>query len=43
MWIGILSDTHNQVKNLQTALDFFAKNQVNTLIHCGDATTVEMV
>jgi uncharacterized protein len=41
MKIGILSDTHNNAKNLQTALDIFAREGIETLIHCGDMTNVE--
>jgi len=43
MWLGILSDTHNQLENLPPALNFFSKNKVDTLIHCGDATSVDVV
>lgn len=41
MLLGILSDTHNQTKNLQKAITLFKENRVDTLIHCGDMTTVE--
>jgi putative phosphoesterase len=41
MQIGILSDTHNQTSTLQTALNYFKQRKINTLMHCGDMTTVE--
>jgi len=43
MKIGILSDTHNNLKNLQTALALFKTQGIQTLIHCGDFTGVEVV
>lgn len=42
MRIGILSDTHNNLKNLQAALDRFKAEGIHTLIHCGDFTGVEV-
>ena len=41
MKIGILSDTHNHVENLQKALAVFKKRQIEVLIHCGDVNTPE--
>lgn len=41
MKIGILSDTHNNLPNLQAALKLFEQHAVETLIHCGDFTGVE--
>ena len=38
MKIGILSDTHNNLYNLRAALDIFAREGIETLIHCGDMT-----
>lgn len=42
MIIGILSDTHNNLPNLQAALDLFRQRGIATLIHCGDLTGVEV-
>lgn len=42
MIIGILSDTHNNLKNLQKALDIFRSRGIQTLFHCGDLTGVEV-
>jgi uncharacterized protein len=42
MKIGILSDTHNNIKNLQAALAIFTSEGVGTLFHCGDFTGVEI-
>jgi uncharacterized protein len=41
MKIGIVSDSHNHLTNLQTALAVFRKEQITTLIHCGDLTYPE--
>jgi uncharacterized protein len=41
MKIGVLSDTHNHLPNLRAALDLFRKEDIDTLIHCGDLTNVE--
>ena len=41
MLLGILSDTHNNLVNLRTALETLRREQVSTLIHCGDLTDVE--
>jgi len=43
MQIGILSDTHNNIENLQAALQIFRKNNLFTIFHCGDMTRVEVV
>lgn len=43
MKIGLLSDTHNNLANLQIALDRFRKAGIQTLIHCGDQTDTDMV
>jgi uncharacterized protein len=37
--IGLLSDSHNDVNNLQRALAFFHREGIETLIHCGDLTS----
>lgn len=39
MKIGILSDTHNNVDNLQRALAIFRREGIETLIHCGDMSS----
>lgn len=41
MKIGILSDTHNNLSNLQAALKLFQDRGIETLVHCGDFTGVE--
>lgn len=41
MVIGVLSDTHNNVGNLQKALEVFRARGIHTLIHCGDMTSNE--
>ncbi len=42
MKIGILADTHNNIKNLRAALGLFESESIDTLIHCGDLTSVEI-
>jgi putative phosphoesterase len=41
MKIGILSDTHNNLTNLQAALMLLRKENVDLLIHCGDISSPE--
>lgn len=41
MKIGILSDSHNNLTNLQAALRVFRQENVGHLIHCGDLTSAE--
>lgn len=43
MVVGILSDTHNDINNIQQALFVFSKHKPELLIFCGDATTVESI
>ncbi len=40
MKLGILSDTHNDIQNIQLALKIFEKHQVTSLLHCGDVTSL---
>lgn len=42
MKIGILSDTHNNLANLDSALMLFEQQGISTLVHCGDFTGVEV-
>jgi uncharacterized protein len=41
MKIGLLSDTHNNLTNLQKALAAFQNENITHLVHCGDMTTPE--
>jgi uncharacterized protein len=41
MKIGLLSDTHNNLTNLQAALAAFRAENISQLVHCGDLTTPE--
>ena len=43
MKIGVLSDTHDNLTNLITALGTFRRLGIGTVIHCGDLTSLEMV
>ncbi len=36
MKIGLLSDTHDDLKNVQAAVALFAREGITTLLHCGD-------
>jgi uncharacterized protein len=36
MKIGVISDTHDRLETLQTAVELFKKNQVEQIVHCGD-------
>jgi putative phosphoesterase len=41
MKLGILSDSHNNLTNLQAVLKIFRQAGVTRLVHCGDITTPE--
>jgi uncharacterized protein len=41
MRIAVLSDTHNNVRNLQAALEMLQQQGIDTILHCGDMTSVE--
>jgi putative phosphoesterase len=43
MKVGIISDTHNDSAMTSRALQEFRRRGVNTLFHCGDLTSAEMV
>ena len=43
MKIGILSDTHGSRTNTQRALATLRERGIDTVIHCGDITTPEVV
>lgn len=43
MKIGVLSDTHDHLSNITTVLAACRERQIETLIHCGDLTSLEMV
>jgi putative phosphoesterase len=36
MKIGIISDTHDHLNKIKKAMEFFRKEQIGYLIHCGD-------
>jgi putative phosphoesterase len=42
MLLGIHSDTHNHSANLLKALAIFRSAGIDTLIHCGDLTDIDM-
>ena len=43
MKIGILSDTHNNIKLAEKAIEIFKENKVEMLIHAGDLTSPKML
>ncbi|MCB2202940.1 YfcE family phosphodiesterase [bacterium] len=43
MKIGVLSDTHNNLSNLITALQTFRDRKIHTVIHCGDLTDFDLI
>jgi hypothetical protein len=43
MKIGVLSDTHDNLANILTVLEVCRERRLDTLIHCGDLTSLEMV
>ena len=43
MKIGIISDSHENLLNLQQAIDWLNKNKIKILIHCGDVSRFNML
>jgi hypothetical protein len=43
MKIGVLSDTHDNLSTLIYVLNNFRESGIDTIIHCGDLTGLEMV
>ena len=43
MKIGVLSDTHGDVKQTLSALETFREHDVSQILHCGDIGTPEIV
>ena len=43
MRIGVISDTHDNIKNIKSAVRIFAERKVQYAIHAGDITTPEAV
>ena len=41
MKIAIISDTHNHIRNLNTALSIINAEGITTIVHCGDMTSME--
>jgi putative phosphoesterase len=39
MKIAIISDTHDNIPNLEKALDWINQNNISIIIHCGDLCT----
>ncbi len=42
MKLGVISDTHNQLINLQNVLKVFRQAGVETVLHCGDMTDLNI-
>ncbi len=43
MRIAIISDTHDNIANLDKALGFINQNQIEAIIHCGDACSAALL
>tara|TARA_A100001011_G_C14255151_1_gene819694 strand:- start:1039 stop:1530 length:492 start_codon:yes stop_codon:yes gene_type:complete len=41
MFIGVISDTHNNIKNIDKIISLFNKEKVDLVIHTGDVTKAE--
>jgi len=39
--LAVISDSHDNLLNLEKFLNFCRKNKVKTLLHCGDITSLE--
>jgi putative phosphoesterase len=43
MKIGIIADTHNDIKMAKKAIEFFKKEKVELVIHAGDLTSPKII
>ena len=43
MKIGVMSDTHDNLSNLTYVLNTYRERGIETIFHCGDLTSLEMV
>ena len=41
MLVGVVSDTHNNIKNIENFINIFNKEEVNLVIHTGDVSKAE--
>ena len=41
MLVGVVSDTHNNIKNIKKIINLFNEAQVELVIHTGDISKVE--
>ncbi len=43
MKIAIISDSHDNIVNIQKALDYFKKQKIEAIIHCGDICAPSLI
>ncbi len=43
MKIGVMSDTHDNLSNLSVVLGTYRERHIDTVIHCGDLTGLDLV
>ncbi len=43
MKIAVISDTHDNIANVDNVLAFLKREKITTLIHCGDTSTFETI
>jgi len=43
MRIAIVSDTHNNIKNFNKAINWLNKEKIKLILHCGDITSQETI
>ncbi|KPJ57369.1 hypothetical protein AMJ49_02150 [Parcubacteria bacterium DG_74_2] len=43
MKIAIISDTHDNIPNIEKLLSFLKKEGIKTIIHCGDVCNIEVI
>ena len=41
MLVGVVSDTHNNIKNIENIINIFNEEEVNLVIHTGDVSKAE--
>lgn len=43
MRIGLISDTHDDLRNLEAALSILRAERIDTIVHCGDVCSTALV
>ena len=42
MLVGVVSDTHNNIKNIENIIDIFNLEKVDVVVHTGDLSLIHI-